>query len=173
MGNRTIKQLLVKAKDKDPMDQKSRAIYLYQWGELTCDEEYIGETSRTMGERYKEHLKKPSSIHVHSIQTGHNTTPENFNIIGREDHDLARTIKESIYIRVKIPTLNRNIGKYNLHHVWDWVLLNTPDLKIYNVNRHVHSNVALASLHSQINSVQMHIPLFSLYSLLVGTYIPY
>ena len=44
----------------------------------------------------------------------HSTTPENFNIIGKEDKGLARTIKESIYIRVNNPTLNRNIGKYNL-----------------------------------------------------------
>ena len=28
------------------------------------------------------------------------------------------------------PTLNRNIGKFNLHHIWDRVLLNTPGLKI-------------------------------------------
>ena len=44
----------VKPKDKDPIDKKSGAIYLYQCGELMCDEEYIGETSRTLGERYKE-----------------------------------------------------------------------------------------------------------------------
>ena len=28
------------------------------------------------------------------------------------------------------PTLNRNIGKFNLHHIWDRVLLNTHGLKI-------------------------------------------
>ena len=48
---------------------------------------------------------------------------------------MARTIKESKYIRVNNPTLNRNIGKFNLHHMWDRVLLNTPRLKI---KRHVH-----------------------------------
>ena len=97
-GNRTIKELLVKPKDKDPMEKKSGAIYLYQHGELMCDEEYIGETSRTLGERYKEHLKEPSPIHVHNTQTGQSFIPENFNIIERQDHSLARTIKESIYI---------------------------------------------------------------------------
>ena len=78
------------------MDKNSGSIYLYQCWELVCDEEYIGETSRTLGGRYKEHLKEPSPTHVHNTQTGHNATPENFNIIGREDHGLARTIKESI-----------------------------------------------------------------------------
>ena len=77
-------------------------------------------------------------IHVHNTQTGHNTTPDNFNIKGREDHGLARTIKEYIYIQVNNLTLNRNIGKYNLHHIWDRVLLNTPDVKINNANGHVH-----------------------------------
>ena len=111
-------------------------IYVYMWGELACDEEYMGEPSRTLGERVKEHLKETSPIHVHSTQTGHNTIPENFNIIGKEDHGLARTIKESIYIRFNNPTFSMNIGKCHLHHIWDRVLLNTPDLN--SSNGHVH-----------------------------------
>ena len=55
---------------------------------------------------------------------------DNLQIIGREDHDIARKIKESIYIRVNNPTLNRNIGKFNIHHIWDRAHLNTPGLKI-------------------------------------------
>ena len=35
-------------------------------------------------------------------------------------------------------TLNRNIGKYGLHHIWDRVLLNTPDVKINSSNGHAH-----------------------------------
>ena len=97
---------------------------------------YIGETSRTLGERYKEHLKDPSSIHQHSNHTGHPTSHNKFQIKGREGHSLARNIKESIFIRVNNPTLNRNIGKFNLPHIWDRVLLNTPGLK---VKRHVHT----------------------------------
>ena len=91
-GGRTIKNLLVSPKDKDPMVNQSRAIYWYQCGDLGCDDEYIGETSRTFGERYKEHLKAPSAIHHHSNQTGHPTTQNNFQIIGREGHNLARNI---------------------------------------------------------------------------------
>ena len=65
-GGRTIKNLLVSSKDKDPMVNQSGAIYWYQCGDLTCDDEYIGETSKTFGERCKEHLKAPSAIHHHS-----------------------------------------------------------------------------------------------------------
>ena len=65
-GGRTIKNLLVSPKDKDSMLNQSGAIYWYQCGHLSCDDEYIGKTSRTFGERYKEHLKPPSAIHHHS-----------------------------------------------------------------------------------------------------------
>ena len=86
-GNMTLRQLLVKPKDQDPKKKKSGVIYSYQCGEIAWDEEYIGETSRTLGERYREHLKEPSPIHVHSLQSGHNPTQDNFNILRREDQD--------------------------------------------------------------------------------------
>ena len=129
-GGRTIKNLLVSPKDKDPVVNQRGAIYWYQCGDLSCDDEYIGETSRTFGERYKEHLKPPSAIHHHSNQTGHTTNQNNFQIIGREGQNLARNIKESIYIRVNNPTLHNNIGKFNLSHIWDGVLLNTKGLTL-------------------------------------------
>ena len=84
--------------------------------------------ARTLGERCKEHLKQPSPIHAHIQQTGHNITDTSFNIIGREDQGQARTVKESIFISVNNPTLNQNIGKYNLSHIWDRVLLTTQGL---------------------------------------------
>ena len=135
-GSNTIRNLLVLPKDKDPMGNKSGAIYWFQCGDLSCDDEYIGETSRTFGERYKEHLKDPSPIHQHSNHTGHTTSHNNLQIVGREGHSIARNIKESIFIGVNNPTLNRIIGKFNLPHIWDRVLLNTPGLKL---KRHVHA----------------------------------
>ena len=50
---------------------------------------------------------------------------------------LARNIQESIYIRVNNPTLINNIGKFNLPHIWDRVLLNTKSL---NLKRQVNNN---------------------------------
>ena len=100
-----FKNLLVSPKNKDPMENKSGAIYWFHYRDLTCDEEYIGETSKTFGERFKEHLKEPSPIYNHSNNTGHTTTQDNFQIIGREDHGIARTIKESKYITVNNSTL--------------------------------------------------------------------
>ena len=142
-GSNTIRNLLVSPKDKDPMVNQSGAIYWFQCGDLSCDDEYIGETSRTIGKRYKEHLKDPSPIHQHSNHTGHPTSHNNFQTIGRERHSLARNIKESIFIWVNNPTLNRNICKFNLPHIRDKVLLKTPGLNLKrNVQAvgHVNSN---------------------------------
>ena len=47
-----------------------------------------------------EHLKAPSPIFDHLNITGHNVTIDNFSIVGREDQNLIRTIKEALYIRV-------------------------------------------------------------------------
>ena len=125
-----LKKLLVSPKDKDPMKNKSGTIYWFQCRDLACDDEYIGETFGTFGERFKEHLKEPFPIYIHSHNTGNTSTQDNFEIIGKEDHGTDRTIKESIYIIANNLTLNRNMGKFYLHHIWDRGLLNTPGLKI-------------------------------------------
>ena len=60
-GSRTIKNLLVSPKDKEPMVSKSGAIYwLAMWWPFLVMTEYIWETARTFGEKFKEHLKDPS-----------------------------------------------------------------------------------------------------------------
>ena len=128
--NKTLEQVIVKPKDQDPKEKKSGVIYCYQCEAITCGgEEYIGETSRTLGECYRKHLKEPSPVHAHSQHTSHQLNPDQFNMIGMEDQDLSRLVKESIYIRVNNPTLNRNIGKLNLSHIWDRVLFSTPNFK--------------------------------------------
>ena len=129
-GGQTLKNILVSPKDKDRITSKNSVIYSYTCRSIDCGEEYIGESGRTFGERYKEHLKAPSPIFQHQVISAHETSIENFKIIGREDNSLARTIKESMYIRVNNPTLNKNIGKYNLPHIWDNILFNIPELKM-------------------------------------------
>ena len=129
-GGKTIKDLLVAPKDKDSISKKSGTIYRYNCDRLECNEEYIGESARTFGERYREHLKAPSPIYDHSNITGHATTLDNFSIVGREDHNLIGLIKEAIYRRVNNPSLNRNVGKYQLPHIWDEVLNNITERKL-------------------------------------------
>ena len=102
------------AKDQDLIEEESGVIYRYKCGRVECDKEYIGESSRTFGERFREHLKAPSPIYDHFNIIGHSVTTDNFSIVGREDQNLIRTIKEALYIRVNNPSLNRTIGKYHL-----------------------------------------------------------
>ena len=125
-GNRTIKEILVK-------NPKTKILWTERVGPSTGISVGSSHVMRSTQGRHPGPLEKdrePSPIHAHNTQTGHNTNPENFTIIGREDHGIARTIKESIYIRVNNPTLNRNVDKYNLHHIWDRVLLTSLTLKL-------------------------------------------
>ena len=109
-GGNAIKDLLVHPKDRDTILQKSGVIYRFRCGRVNCEEEYIGESGRTFAERFRERMKAPSLIHDQHNITGHEVSLDNFSIVGREDHNTARTIKEAILIRVNDPSLNRNIG---------------------------------------------------------------
>ena len=118
-GGHTIKDLLMAPKDKESLLKKSGVIYRYKCDRVDCDEKYIGELARNFEESFKEHLKAPSPIYDHLNISDHAVTNDNFSILGREDQNLMRTIKEALYIRVNNPSLNRNIGKNHLPHIWD------------------------------------------------------
>ena len=128
-GGNTIKDLLVHPKDRDTILHKSGVIYRLRCGRVDCDEEYNWESGRTFAERFREHMKAPSPIHDHHNITGHELSLDNFSTVGREDQSIARTIKEAILVTVNDPSLNRNVGKYQLPHIWDEVLAKSPELK--------------------------------------------
>ena len=98
-GGSTIRDFLVHPKDRDTICKKSGVIYRYRCGRVDCEEEYIGESGRTFGERYREHMRAPSPIMDHQNTTGHEVSLDNFSIVGREDNTIARNIKEAIFIR--------------------------------------------------------------------------
>ena len=125
-GTNTLRTTLVNPKDKDHKSKQTGVIYQYQCPHIQCSSSYIGESGRALGERVKEHLKVPSPIHQHSATTGHPLDPEHFNIIHKEVHSQSRTIKEAMFIRAQDPPLNRNIGKYQLSHIWDQLLQSSP-----------------------------------------------
>ena len=74
-----MKHLLMFPKDREAKTKQSNIIYWYKCGRSECDEEYIGESART--------------IFVHENITGHKTILENFKIIAREGQNMARAIK--------------------------------------------------------------------------------
>ena len=125
-GTNTLRTLLVMPKDKDPKLNKSGVIYHFKCPHISFPEAYTGESGRALGDRIKDHLKVPSPIHHHSRSTGHPLSPECFNIIHWETQGSSRNIKEAMFIRVNDPSLNRNLGKYQLPHIWDNILKDTP-----------------------------------------------
>ena len=128
-GGKTLRSLPVLPKDKDIITKKSSAIYWFRCDKIGCEYEYIGESSRTFGERHMEHLKAPTPIFEDQSTTGHTTSVEIFRIIGREEHSLARAIKETIYIRGNNLIRNKIIGKYSLTHILDKTLYSNLELK--------------------------------------------
>ena len=127
----TPRTLLVTPKDKDPKLHKCRVIYHFNCPHINCPATtYIGESGRALGESIKECLKAPSPIHQHSSSTGHPLSPECFNSTHWETQGSSRNTKEAIFICVNGPSLNRNIGKYQLPHVWDNILQDTSVLQV-------------------------------------------
>ena len=128
-GRTTLVNLLVSPKDKDNITKKSSVIYWCRCDMIDCEDEYIRESSRMFGERYKKYLKAPSPFLSTrtTLATHHLWSLQNHRQGG---HNMARSSKETMYRRVNNPTLNRNIGKYNLPHLWDGELHSIPELKI-------------------------------------------
>ena len=81
-------------------------------------------------EKLQEHFRAPSPSYDHTNITSHHNSVDSFSIVGRDLHTLTRTIKEAMFIRANGPSLNRNIGKFQLSHLFNAVLLNSPDLKL-------------------------------------------
>ena len=128
-GTNTLKTMLGNPKDKDPKNNQKGIIYHYKCPQINCPSTYIGESGRSLGERVKEHFKAPSPIHLHSTTTGHPMDPEQFSIVHKEVNSQSRTIKEAMFIWVQDPTLNRNLGKYQLPHIWDHLIMASPTLQ--------------------------------------------
>ena len=84
-GGQTLKNLLASPKDKDTITKKSTFISWCKCDKIECEDEYIGESFITFGERYKEHLKVPSHILEH-YSTTFDITTGHFKIIGMEGH---------------------------------------------------------------------------------------
>ena len=141
-GSNTLTTALGNPKDKDPKANQTGIIYHYQCSHINCTSSYIGESGRTLGDRIKEYFKAPSLIHLHSSTTGHPIDPNQFSIVPKEVNSQPRTIKEAMFIHGQVPPLNRNLGKYQLPHIWDHLLQASPTLqhKPANLPSNISSN---------------------------------
>ena len=128
--NNHIQTLLMAPSDKDHKCKKIRVIYWFKCPHSNCQKEYIRVSCRSFGDRLKEHLRAPSPIHHHSLTKGHPISEECFTLVDGEAQGVTRTIKEAMYIWVNDPSLNRNLGKYQLPYIWGEVLQDTASLQL-------------------------------------------
>ena len=109
-------------RDKTPKEHQCGTIY-----NITCDSDsshtYIGETKRTLSQRFKEHtnLDKPTGVGDHCRATGHSVSMKNTKIMTRESNWHKRKVKEAVYIRQRAPTMNRDQG-YHLPAIYNKVI---------------------------------------------------
>ena len=93
------------------LDVSEYMSYSYKCGRMDCEEEYIEKSGRIFVERFKEHMEAPHLSMTITTSLVMTYLLKSFSIVGREDQNWARSIKEAIFIRVKDLSLNRNIGK--------------------------------------------------------------
>ena len=112
-------------------------------------EEYIYESGRNFGDRFKVHLRDLSPICKDGNTLGHCISVVNFSIVGREAHSTASIIKELRFIRVNDPYLNRNLGKFQLLYIWSDILQDTLHSIFSNTLLLPFHNGPLSPLHME------------------------
>ena len=124
-GCNTLKTLLMHPKEKIPA--KPCQDVVYQW---TCSTEnysstYIGESSRCLKSRVKEHsTSSTSTIFQHGSTCNH--PKEDISWFKILDQDRKQVSREAIQIRRNNPALNPNIGKMNIPKIF-YQILNTDN----------------------------------------------
>ncbi|KAI8512004.1 hypothetical protein Bbelb_111040 [Branchiostoma belcheri] len=115
--------------DRPHKGTKANVIYRLKCEEPNCNNTYIGETSRPLKVRYKEHCRPSangySSAIFHHLQhnQGHSFKLESTDVLDRETRWWERGVKEAIYERMYNPTLNREGGlRVDLSGTWDLAL---------------------------------------------------
>ena len=103
---------LFKFKDK-VTDKFKQSLVVYRINCSNCNSFYIGKTERVLGNRLKEHCRKPTAKtpnpnapYKHSALTGHDIDYEGIEIIDRADSNFKLCIKETLHIIESKPDLN-------------------------------------------------------------------
>ena len=96
-------------KCRSPLPLLAYVVYKFK-----CDANniYIGKTIRHLATRVKEHGTSPSAVsnHLSSCETYRsNFSCNNFSIIDSGKNDYEITVKESLHIKFKKPTINRQL----------------------------------------------------------------
>ena len=126
----TLKQKLTRVKDQASTKEKTGIIYSIPCKD--CNEQYIGQTRRTLPERIYQHknayknldFQKTATIN-HSIDNNHQIDFESSHILAREKNHKRREIKEAIMIASN-ETYNKSDG-YQLPPVFKTFISSHPE----------------------------------------------
>ena len=118
----TIKQYLVHPKDRVPREKRCNVVYEVP---LTDGKKYIGETSRPLAVRLKEHAEAVKRLEVNKnaiaeyVATS-NAKPlwEKSRILAREENWYQRRVKEAMWIERRQENINRNHGLEEITKAW-------------------------------------------------------
>nr|CAH8860870.1 unnamed protein product [Trichobilharzia regenti] len=124
-ASNTLRSLLVKVKDKIEQENQQNCVYQINCGD--CNAVYVGETSRQVNIRMKEHkqclkvvpkssadlkkLENNSAIALHSIETGHKIDFDKTKVLQKGFGSYQeRLTAEALHIWVNPNSLNRREG---------------------------------------------------------------
>ena len=90
-GVNTLKSLLIHPKDKVPINQKKDVVYHWECQADSYSFSYIGEISRSLEERVKEHSKLSTSAILKHCTEFHHPLPsiENISIINKDSSQIT------------------------------------------------------------------------------------
>jgi len=127
----TLRQKLVHPKDRVPHTQKSNLVYAVQCSE-ECKDSYIGETKQPLNKRMAQHRRANSSgpvsaVYLHLKEKAHSFEDSNVKTLDREDRWFEKGVKESIYVKIEKPSLNRGGGlRHHLSPIYNAALAAVP-----------------------------------------------
>ena len=100
---------------KDPINVSSRSNVIYKFICAGCNACYIGETTRSLNIRIKEHLRtdKQSKIFQHlsqNLSCFDKCDPSCFSILDQANNNYTLKVKEGLYIEWAKPDLNKQLS---------------------------------------------------------------
>jgi hypothetical protein len=114
-----------KVKDTTPFEMRSHIVYMYTCA--SCNASYIGQTTRHLRQRISEHrgvshlTGRVMKSQVHSSIRDHFLNCPNsdcqhkqFKILAKGSNDFELLIKERLLINQHTPSLNANVGSFEL-----------------------------------------------------------
>ena len=104
----TLRQKLVHPEDK-PLRHLSKVVYVVQCSQ-DCTDLYTGETKHKTQNRRANSSGQDSALHLHLNEKNNSFEDTNVKILAGEYRWFDRGVKESIYVKLEQPSLNRGGG---------------------------------------------------------------